>query len=61
MARHSSVPDGLGQQVLDQRRAGTPWKVLCEETGYGRTRLWQLMTEAEAAEADPAAAEEKCS
>lgn len=36
----------LGQQVLEARRNGDPWKVICRRFGYCRTWLYQLARQA---------------
>ncbi len=50
MARPATYPEDIGSRILEARRDRTPWKILMMEFGLGRTRLWQLMKEAEAHE-----------
>ena len=40
MARPAKYDDTIGEQVDRARKDGVPWKVICDELGLKKTRLW---------------------
>lgn len=40
------VEDPEMRKLIWARAQGTPWKIICREFGYGRTRAWQIWRDA---------------